>query len=115
MNNMTDEEAKVFNLGCGVLLGKDLPACCYDPEWSGYNEHGQTPIRFNPAHDSNDLDLVIEKILSEKLVEEVCMSVTEGEYMCSFLFTKFTGIAHIQPSMKQAKIKCIQQVLRGKV
>jgi len=106
MNNMTDEEQKAFNISCAEYMGieyRETPCGSF----------GVVDVNFKPATASNDLDRVIEKMLSEKLVEEVCMSVTEGEYMCTFLKSKFTGIGHIQPSMRQAKTKCIEHVLRG--
>jgi len=109
MNNMTDEEAKEFNLGCAEYLG--YHDCYIDSVGEFRCKHVNTEFSFNPAHDSNDLDPVIEKMKLDIMFDQ------------SYDYWEVSNEAIANPVMwtetdkdrNTAIIKCIQQVLRGKV
>ena len=96
--NLTEQE---YNRLSAEFMDADY--ACSDVQSWHYN--------FNPYSDANDRDKLVEKMLNEKLVEEVCLSVNEGEHMCTFLFTKYSGIGYIEKSLALAINKCISRVL----
>jgi len=107
MNNMTDEEAKGFNLACVEFMGYEsfdiliLPGGICD---------AKTLLRAkipNYATDSNDLDLVIEKMKLDIVFER-----SSGYWKCKEWLNL---IVENDKDRRTAIIKCIQQVLRGKV
>jgi len=121
MNNMTDEEAREFNLACAEFVWPEAQNIWIsEPDevkahiilkQDNY-ELGNSSTYFNPAHDSNDLDLVIEKM---KIAVEYDRDEVWDAYQLDYYSDKeikyFTSNKH----RRTAIIKCIQQVLRGEV
>ena len=114
MNNMTDEQAKEFNLACAEYMGLELAGVTIKGLRRLYFDKSNRQIEFNPAHDSNDLDLVIEK-MKMSIVYKYNYGGKGNEFGFYRCYTEEHGIVVDNQDRTTAIIKCIQQVLRGKV
>ena len=105
MNNMTDEAAKEFNLACAEYMGLELAGVTIKGLRRLYFDKSNRQIEFNPAHDSNDRDLVIDEMKLDVdwlPSSEQWMAETQG------------GVTDYSEDRRTAIIKCINKVLRNK-
>jgi len=108
MNNMTDEEAKEFNLACAEYMGWELT------DYSGnYYIDNKTPLDI--INNDTQLNDMIEKMKID--IEYSHSTVVTPAWVCCQVDTETFSRIHMvyDKDRRTAIIKCIKQVLRGEV